>query len=149
MTLEQTPSAVLEAQSALLSNFEVLEVLRELGAKHAEQLAAEPGVLFAENLKTIQYEIMQYLASDQSPVGSQTAEQVKNLLEALKPYPLTKSEKLQIINLRPERPVELYVIIEDSEDRGLTDKFDEILSLVANHLPKFPKQQERDSGLTV
>jgi len=53
---------------------------------------------------------MQYLASDQSPVGSQTAEQVKNLLEALKPYPLTKSEKLQIINLRPERPVELYVV---------------------------------------
>ncbi|CAG8629194.1 6076_t:CDS:2, partial [Paraglomus occultum] len=76
---------VLEAQSALLSNFEVLEVLREL----------------AQNMLTVGGRtwsiIMQYLASDQSLVESQTAEQIKNLLEALKPYLLTKNEKLRTL----------------------------------------------------
>ncbi len=32
------------------------------------------------------------------------------LLQALHPYALTKIEKLQIVNLTPLRPVELYVV---------------------------------------
>jgi hypothetical protein len=40
----------------------------------------------------------------------QTAAGITKLTKALAKYDLTKAEKLQIINLAPTQPVELYVV---------------------------------------
>jgi len=53
--------------------------------------------------------------------------------KSLAHYDLTKAEKLQVVNLAPTLPVELYVIVEELEDR-IGDKMDEVLALVQSSL---------------
>jgi len=52
-------------------------------------------------------------------------------------YELTKAEKLQVVNLAPTLPVELYVIVEELEDR-LGDRMQDILSDVKSSLTPSP-----------
>ncbi|CAG8458739.1 13590_t:CDS:10 [Ambispora leptoticha] len=125
--------------SALLSNYEVLQLLEEMREKQREQDRLDPkNTKHAENFQTIQFEVIEYLKSDQSPVDSQNATQIQSLLEGLKDYPLTKIEKLQIINMRPTSIIELH-LIEEPEDRDLMGKFPEICELVKLHLPRKDK----------
>ena len=51
-----------------------------------------------------------YLAAEYLPTARQTAEGVAKMTKALEPYGLTKAEKLQVVNLAPTTPVELYVV---------------------------------------
>ncbi|KAG9290786.1 hypothetical protein G9A89_011749 [Geosiphon pyriformis] len=106
---------VLQEHNALLCNHEVLALLEGLKEKQRQERSQNPKAQFPENLQTVSHE---------------------SLLEALKKYSLTKAEKLQIINLRPKGRVELHYIIEEAEDRGLMEKLDDILHLVATHLPR-------------
>jgi len=53
---------------------------------------------------------IQYLTADYQPTRMQTAQGIQRLTKSLAPYGLTKSEKLQIVNLTPVEPVELYVV---------------------------------------
>jgi hypothetical protein len=50
------------------------------------------------------------LSSDYLATGSQTEEGITKLVKNLAAYELTKAEKLQIVNLMPTLPVELYVV---------------------------------------
>ncbi|CAG8433833.1 9596_t:CDS:10 [Ambispora gerdemannii] len=132
--------------SALLSNHEVLQLLEEMREKQREQDRLNPkNTKHAENFQTIQFEVIEYLKSDQSPVDSQSATQIQSLLDGLKEYPLTKIEKLQIINMRPTSIIELHVLIEEPEDRDLMGKFPEICELVKLHLPR--KDKNHSSGV--
>jgi len=74
-----------------------------------------------------------YLSANYLPNTSQTEEGITKLVKDLAPYDLTKSEKLQIVNLAPALPVELYVIVEELEDR-FGDRIDEILGHVQESL---------------
>jgi len=51
-----------------------------------------------------------YLGAEYLPTRSQTEEGISNLVKNLAPYSLTKAEKLQVVNLAPTLPVELYVV---------------------------------------
>lgn len=53
---------------------------------------------------------IQYLSADYQPTVSQTEAGISQLTRELSPYDLTKAEKLQIVNLAPTEPVELYVV---------------------------------------
>jgi len=82
----------------------------------------------SENLRTIQIEVeriimtferldltilpqaIQYLTEDYLPTRKQSPEGIVNLTKTLSPYELTKAEKLQVVNLAPTLPVELYVV---------------------------------------
>jgi hypothetical protein len=129
-------------RAALLSNYEVLQLLRELEADHIartriaqrlkkeeEDAAAATGHPVSENLRTIEVEVclvscyqckafsnvpyiqaIQYLTADYQPTRVQTAQGIQRLTKDLAPYGLTKAEKLQIVNLTPVEPVELYVV---------------------------------------
>ncbi|KAF8515294.1 HRDC-like protein [Gautieria morchelliformis] len=146
---------VINARSALLSNFEVLSLLREL---ESEQLAetravlavkkerAENGQLdlrtlpnqpptpeVCENLRTVEFEAIAHLSAPYQPVIRQTARGIQTLTRSLAPYGLTKGEKLQIVNLAPTEPVQLYVIVEELEDR-LSEQMGDILTLVRDSL---------------
>ncbi|KAJ3518182.1 hypothetical protein NLJ89_g12 [Agrocybe chaxingu] len=152
-TLDQYPYGmeVINPRAALLSNYEVLTLLRELESDHLlrtktalrvkkeEEAAAATGgshvlsttshLEASENLRTIEVEAIGYLSANYLPTGKQTEEGITKLVKDLAPYGLTKAEKLQIVNLAPTTPVELYVIVEELEDR-LGDKLDEIVRYV-------------------
>jgi len=59
-------------------------------------------------MKTIQ--AIQYLSADFLPTSSQTSTGISQLVKDLDPFELTKAEKLQVVNLAPTEPVELYVV---------------------------------------
>ncbi|KAJ7918441.1 HRDC-like protein [Mycena leptocephala] len=143
--------------SALLSNYEVLTLLRDLEADHLartktahrikkEEEAAglsstvpagggkDPTVVeVSENLRTVSFEAIQYLSSDYQPTATQTPEAITQLVKSLEPYGLTKAEKLQIVNLAPQHHIELYVIVEELEDR-LAERMEEVISHVQESL---------------
>ncbi|PPQ66388.1 hypothetical protein CVT24_007217 [Panaeolus cyanescens] len=148
---------VLNPRAALLSNYEVLTLLKELEADHLsrskaalkvkkDESATDHGISIAppsnntlppntpnlepsENLRTIEVEAISYLSSDYLPTCKQTEQGISKLVKDLASYSLTKAEKLQIVNLAPTLPVELYVIVEELEDR-FQDNIDEILQKV-------------------
>ncbi|KAJ3481710.1 hypothetical protein NLI96_g7479 [Meripilus lineatus] len=143
---------VVNKQSALLSNFEVLSLLRELEGDHlartrtalrikkeeeaaglASSKSHAPPEEVLENLRTVEVEAIQYLSADFQPTSSQTESGIAQLAKNLSSYDLTKAEKLQIVNLAPTEPVELYVIVEELEDR-LGTRMDDILSTVRSSL---------------
>ncbi|RDB18067.1 DNA-directed RNA polymerase III subunit RPC9 [Hypsizygus marmoreus] len=149
---------VLNSRAALLSNYEVFTLLRELETDHLaraktavrikkeEEAAGHPprhpgsDTLFgepSENLRTVEVEAIQYLSADYLPTQRQTPEGISQLVQDLAPYELTKAEKLQVVNLAPTMPVELYVIVEELEDR-LGDRMEEILTHVQSALALSP-----------
>lgn len=132
---------VLNPRAALLSNYEVLHLLKQLEADHiartrtAQRLKKEEDdaaghpnhpLTISENLRTIEVEVsspplcdpphsplpqaIQYLSADYQPTRVQTAEGIQRLTSSLAPFGLTKAEKLQVVNLTPVEPVELYVV---------------------------------------
>ncbi|KAF9568751.1 hypothetical protein CPC08DRAFT_746170 [Agrocybe pediades] len=138
---------VVNPRAALLSNYEVLTLLRELEADNLVRtkeairvkkeedtsgpsaLGGNPHLEASENLRTIEVEAISYLSADYLPTSTQTEESITNLVKKLEPFSLTKAEKLQIVNLAPTMPVELYVIVEELEDR-FGDRMNDILECV-------------------
>lgn len=55
-------------------------------------------------------QVIKYLCSDHVPTARQTAEGVAGLADDLQDHHLTKGEVLQICNLAPTLPVELYAV---------------------------------------
>jgi hypothetical protein len=101
---------------------------------------------------------IQYLSADYQPTRVQTAQGIQRLTKSLASFDLTKAEKLQIVNLTPVEPVELYVvrssplfpqprsligilfpgqIVEELEDR-LGNCMEEVLGLVRSSLTAPP-----------
>ncbi|KIK99838.1 hypothetical protein PAXRUDRAFT_8605 [Paxillus rubicundulus Ve08.2h10] len=141
---------IVNPRSALLSNFEVLTLLRELDLDHIartktairikkeEDIAGKPthdthAEEVSENLRTIELEAIQYLSADYQPTREQSDAGISQLVRDLAPFSLTKAEKLQVVNLAPTEPVELYVVVEELEDR-LGDHMQEILDMVSRSL---------------
>ncbi|KAI0365310.1 hypothetical protein BV20DRAFT_1056493 [Pilatotrama ljubarskyi] len=142
---------VVNQRSALLSNYEVLTLLKELESDHLtrtrtalrikkeEEAAGLPPKHQAppddvcENLRTVEVEAIQYLSADYQPTAAQSAEGITQLTRTLGQWDLTKAEKLQIVNLAPTEPVELYVIVEELEDR-FGEKMGDILNAVKSSL---------------
>ncbi|KZT28731.1 hypothetical protein NEOLEDRAFT_1154264 [Neolentinus lepideus HHB14362 ss-1] len=139
---------VVNPRSSLLSNYEVLNLLRELESDHLaktktalrikkeEEASGKPvtGATtiedeICENLRTVEVEAIQYLTGDFQPIAAQSDAGITKLVQNLEPYGFTKAEKLQIVNLAPTEPVELYVIVEELEDR-LGERMEEVLSHV-------------------
>ena len=105
---------------------------------------------------TLWSQAISYLSGNYLPNISQKEEGITKLVKDLAPYDLTKAEKLQIVNLAPTRPVELYVvcfpkkflscvlfvfddrvhwqIVEELEDRFGEDRIEEILGHVKESL---------------
>ncbi|CAE6434169.1 unnamed protein product [Rhizoctonia solani] len=145
---------VISKNSALLSNYEVLALLRELEseqlAKARSHLAAkkeEEGAALSghpippvagnpiqdevpQNLRTIEVELISHLRDMYPLMQRQNDVAIRNLTRSLGKFSLTKSEKLQIVNLAPRQLVELYVIVENLEDRFSDEELTEMLQLV-------------------
>lgn len=113
---------VVEANSELLSNRQVLELLQNYPSKNQT------------NLATILYESTSYLKL--SPAKSYTLTNLSEFLNAVKEHniSLTKLEKIQIANHKPQNENELQLFIEDEKhDQARRDT---LLQLIKTHLDK-------------
>lgn len=162
---------VVNPRAALLSNFEVLSLLRDLEADHlartktAQRIKKEEEavglsptvpagggrdptvVAVSENLRTVSFEAIQHLSAEYQPTAAQTPEAITALVNALKPYDLTKAETLQIVNLAPQNHIELYVIVEELEDR-LAERMEEVIAHVQASLVLDPVPSETRNTIT-
>lgn len=115
---------LVEENLGLLSNDEVLAVLKDREAdKQPVVSRATPS------------EIQAYTALLAQNGGSyKEREELQAFIDAVKPYGLTKSETVQLINHRPPSVVEIFLCIEDCEERFSEQQIEELLSLVHEHL---------------
>ncbi|KFY27162.1 hypothetical protein V491_01002 [Pseudogymnoascus sp. VKM F-3775] len=137
---------ILEAQSAVLTNYEVYTHLSELRERYAKERKNKRG---PGNLQTIVMELMDYFEKPPSPLGSKPVtynkDTIRTLLERLRPYDLTKAEIIMIMNNRPMSPAVLNILIQEFDDRFYEDVDgirDDILNIVAEVLGT-PDQKDR------
>ncbi|XP_048822560.1 DNA-directed RNA polymerase III subunit RPC9 isoform X3 [Lagopus muta] len=95
-----------DANAALLSNFEVFQLLTDLKQQRKESGKSKQSS-GQQNLNTIMYETLKYISK--TPCRYQSPETVKEFLAAMKGHKLTKAEKLQLLNHRPVTAVEIQL----------------------------------------
>nr|CAD7393470.1 unnamed protein product [Timema cristinae] len=76
----------------------------------------------------VQISTIKYLQD--TPCNLQTPEMIHKFLKALEPYKLTKAEKLLLLNNPPKTPLEIQLIVEESEERLSDEQVEELLQLV-------------------
>ncbi|XP_026371705.1 DNA-directed RNA polymerase III subunit RPC9 isoform X1 [Ursus americanus] len=97
---------VKDANSALLSNYEVFQLLTDLKEQRKES-GKNKHSSGQQNLNTITYETLKYISK--TPCRHQSPEIVREFLTAMKSHKLTKAEKLQLLNHRPMTAVEIQL----------------------------------------
>ncbi|KAL4432176.1 hypothetical protein ABPG77_005938 [Micractinium sp. CCAP 211/92] len=115
---------IVEENLGLLSNDEVLAVLKDREADKQPVISrATPS------------EIQAYTALLAQCGGSyRERERLAAFIKAVEPFGLTKSEVVQLINHRPPSDVEIFLCIEDCEDRFEQAQVDELIRLIQEHL---------------
>lgn len=113
---------VLESCSEILSNRQVLNLLKNYTSKKQT------------NLATILYETTSYLES--SPTESTSIANIATFLDIIKErgYELTKIEKIQLVNLKPQNLVELQLIVANLRKRFNDQQIGDILELIKSTL---------------
>lgn len=112
---------VVKSCSAYLSNYEVLDLLQNMKSQKKQKM---------NQLATIAYQTIRYL--EDTPCKKQTPEKIREFLRAMQPFNLTKCEKLTLLNLCPTTPLEIQLIVEDSEDRLTEKDVETVLQTIAN-----------------
>ncbi|KAA0203858.1 hypothetical protein HAZT_HAZT006749 [Hyalella azteca] len=124
---------VLNSNVALLSNYEVLEVLHEVRSAQDSEGSKKSVSKLRTNLANITYDVEKYLQG--TACSSQSPEVIRNFLIATRSLKITKIEKLQILNLRPTSIVELQLILEEVEERFSEEEMQEMTNLIQELLP--------------
>ncbi|KAL5612089.1 hypothetical protein BROUX41_000363 [Berkeleyomyces rouxiae] len=112
---------VLEAQSAVLSNYEVWKHLSEKTRRGPP------------NLETVVRELMTYLDTHPNPLQSPVtydAGTIGSLVEGLRPYDLTKAEMVMILNIKPTSLPLLSAVVEDMENRFTAEQGEQMLEVI-------------------
>lgn len=111
---------IISENAASLSNYEVfvhLQKIKESRKKQKGQLA------------TITYETLRYL--EETSCKNQNPEDITQCLKDLEEFNLNKSEKLMLVNTPPATPLEIQLMIEESEERLSEEQVQTILSILA------------------
>ncbi|KOS21838.1 DNA-directed RNA polymerase III subunit rpc9 [Escovopsis weberi] len=128
---------ILEAQSAVLTNYEVLQHLVQQKERYKQAKRRGP-----PNLETVVRELIQYLQTHPSPLSqappAYTPKSIAQLLARLAPYELSKGEVVMIVNLRPASVAALNTVIEDMGERFGDEEQEQMVAIVAEVLGEFP-----------
>ncbi|PNP40416.1 hypothetical protein TGAM01_v205006 [Trichoderma gamsii] len=127
---------VIEAQNAVLTNYEVLQHLSQ--QKNLYKLRKRRG---PPNLETVVRELIQYLQSYPNPLSQKpsayTPNCISQLLERLSPYELSKGEVVMILNLRPASVAALNTVIEEMAERFNDEQQEEMVNIILEVLGQF------------
>jgi len=121
---------IVDADSVVLSNFEVLSYLREEKNERSQKQNKNK-----DRLLTLILEAIKHI--ENTPTSLQEEVHVKNFVETLQNLCteenilLSKNEFIQLLNLRPKSAVEIQLIIDNSEERLTEDQVDKILDIVS------------------
>ncbi|KAK0389916.1 hypothetical protein NLU13_3489 [Sarocladium strictum] len=130
---------ILEAQNAVLSNFEVHKHVAEQSARYKQKKRRPP-----PNSATIMREVLQYMTDKANPLSQKPSTYspaaIPKLMERLRPYDLSKGELVMILNLRPASVPALNTVIEDMTDRFEYEQQEEIVNIIAEVLGAFPQE---------
>ncbi|KAJ3337905.1 hypothetical protein HDU93_000350 [Gonapodya sp. JEL0774] len=126
---------VLEEKSARLCDSEVITLVRESQSARPKEKRS-PRIKTQSELATVEHQLITYFKDLNMPSLNQTADQVRHVQAALKPYNLKRNEQLQIVNSRPSFPVELAILLEDPEFHE--NNLDEMLAIISASLPLAP-----------
>ncbi|KAK4855706.1 hypothetical protein QYF36_010059 [Acer negundo] len=130
---------ILEANAGALTNFEVLDFLRSRGAsKDATRVLAQ--------IALSEFKVYDHL--EESISRNQTRLKINEFVEKCKRFKLAKAEVLNIINVRPSSPAEIFAIIEQAESRFETEQLQELVDLVTEVLPPLtdPELEKTEEG---
>ncbi|XP_031844283.1 CGRP receptor component [Nomia melanderi] len=125
---------VLKECAAYLSNYEVLDILQNIKANKKQKMKQN-------QLATITYQTIRYL--EETPCKKQSSEKIRDFLKAVESFKLTKCEKLTLLNVCPKTPLEIQLIVEDSEERLSDEEVESLLQAVTNYLGE-EEQVEKD-----
>ncbi|TWU79015.1 hypothetical protein ED733_008385 [Metarhizium rileyi] len=133
---------IIEAQSAVLSNYEVYQHLTDQRDRYKQKKHRGP-----PNLETV---VREYLRTAPSPLSQKpltyTPDVVAQIIEKLSPYELSKGEVVMILNLRPASIAALNTIIEDMPERYSDGQQEEMVDIVADILGQFEVIEAEESG---
>ncbi|KAK3190127.1 hypothetical protein Dsin_029688 [Dipteronia sinensis] len=139
---------ILEANAGALTNFEVLDLLRSRGAsKDATRVLAQIAQSEFEEYLLAVFQVYDHL--EESISRNQTRLKINEFVEKCKRFKLAKAEVLNIINVRPSSPAEIFAIIEQAESRFEDEQLQELVDLVTEVLPpltdpELEKTEERN-----
>lgn len=137
---------ILEAQSAILSNFEVYQHLlnEQQKARLPDRRRQVP-----KSLQKVIKEVIDQLRTQPDPLSQRPitydATTIGHLVERLRDYDLTKGETIMIINLRPDNPAVLAACVEDAESRFDEEKQQEILAIIEEVLGPLPVKEAAEA----
>ncbi|KAL5261845.1 hypothetical protein ACHWQZ_G007522 [Mnemiopsis leidyi] len=129
--------------AALLSNYEVYLILKETRAEQ-KKIRNNFAKANLRNLSTIAYETLKYF-ENLSPCRFSSENIIPDFVRSVKEYNLSKSELVQLINMRPTTHVELHAIIEECEDRYSENQIAALLDVIKVHLHKNIRVRTSDS----
>eukprot|EP00743_Colponemidia_sp_Colp-15_P012243 GILK01013869.1.p1 GENE.GILK01013869.1~~GILK01013869.1.p1 ORF type:complete len:153 (-),score=23.76 GILK01013869.1:101-559(-) len=129
-----------DPQAALVTNYEVLQTIvraQALRAKKALDKPSKAPILSDQRtaeLNVFSTKVIEYM--QHSPASVETRGSIEKATAALdSQFKLTRLERLQIINLRPDKPVEVHMIVEECPERMTSQQVDDLIQCVTSVLP--------------
>ncbi|CAP70775.1 uncharacterized protein PODANS_3_8370 [Podospora anserina S mat+] len=142
---------ILEAQSAVLTNYEVYQHLTDIRKRNN---SSQPKRRMPEDAFRLSKEVLEYLETKPYPLHDQKEKQhysqatLELLCEKLaEKFPdITKAEGLAIFDVRPTNIPVLAIIVESLEDRYTEEEQQQLVDLVIEVLGQDDPEPEEEEG---